>query len=65
MPLLVSVLVVVGYIFILVLERPPAVKVVPKVVKFLDVLLLALVVSQSWNRLCLAETALGYKDRVP
>ena len=65
MPLLISVLVVVRYVLILVLERPPAIEVVPEVVELLHVLFLALVISQLWDRLCLAEAPLGDKDGIP
>ena len=65
MPLLVPVFIVVGHILVLILERAPAVKVVPKIVELLHFLFLALVVSQSRDGLCLAEAPLGDKDGIP
>ena len=65
MPLLVSVLVVVGDVLVLVLEGAPAVKVVPEVVELLHVLLRALVVAEPRDGLRLAEAAFGYEDGVP
>lgn len=43
----------------MVLEAPPAIKVIPKVVEPLDLLLRRIVVAQHWHRLLLAEPRLA------
>lgn len=63
--LLVAVLVVIGHVLVQVLERPPAVKVVPEVVEVLDLLLGGVGVAELRHGLCLGEAALGLEDLAP
>ena len=65
MTFLIPVLIVVWNVLILVLERAPAVEVVPEIVKFFNLLFRAIVVTQLRNRLVFAESTFGFKDRAP
>jgi hypothetical protein len=62
---LVTALTVIGNILVEVLERPPAVEVVPEVVEGLDLLLGALRVSELRHGLLGGEAALGLEDFAP
>jgi len=63
--LLATLRIVVRHIFILILETPPAVEVVPEVVECLHLLLSALVVAELRDGLGLAEAAFGGENRSP
>lgn len=63
--LLVTTHIIIGNILIEVLEGPPAVNVVPEVVESLNVLLAAVLVTESRHRLLVGETTLGNKDGAP
>ena len=65
MTLLVTVLVVIRHILIKVLERPPAVKVVPEVVEVLEFLLGGVVVTKHGDGLDLGETSLRLEHGAP
>lgn len=65
MALLVAVLVVVGHVLVEVLERPPAVEVVPEVVELLDLLLGGVGIAELRHGLDLGEAALGLEDLAP
>lgn len=63
--LLVAVLVVVRHVLVQVLERPPAVEVVPEIVEFLNLLLGGIGVTELRHWLDLGESALGLEDLAP
>lgn len=65
MPLLVAVLVVVGHVLVEVLERAPAVEVIPEVVEGLDLVLGRVLVAKLRYRVDLAEAGLGLEDVAP
>lgn len=65
MTFLVTVLVVIGDVLIKVLKGPPAVKVVPEVVKVLDVILGGVGVTKGGHRVVLGETSFGLEDLAP
>lgn len=65
MTLLVTVLIVVGHVLVEVLERPPAVEVVPEVVEVLNLLLCGVGVAELRHGLDLGETTLSLEDLAP
>ena len=65
MPLLVAILVIVGDVFVLVLEGAPAVEIVPEVVEVLDLLFRALLITKLGYRLYFAKATFGNEDWTP
>ena len=65
MTLLVTVFVVIRHILIEILERPPAIEVVPEVVKVLKLLLSDVVVTKQRHGLDLGETGFRLEDPTP
>lgn len=61
MAFVIAILVVVRDVLVVVLERTPAVEIVPEVVEAFDVFLLAVVVTEFGDRLFLAEASFGLK----
>jgi hypothetical protein len=64
-PLLIAILIVVGYILVLILEGSPRVKVIPIVVKCLDILFRCLLVAEPRYRLLISKASLAVKELVP
>lgn len=65
MALVVTALAIIGDILVEILEAPPAVKVVPEVVEFVDVLLGGVGIAKGGDGVCLGETGLGLEDLAP
>lgn len=65
MALVVTALAVIGNVLVQVLEAPPAVKVVPEVVEFLDLLLGGVGVAECGHGVALGEASLGLEDLAP
>jgi hypothetical protein len=65
MSLLIAILIVIGYIFILILERSPTIKVVPEIVESLDFLFGAIIITQFGHGLDFREAPFGFEEGRP